>query len=210
MNTGCSELMGHWTVVNMYRSDSCYLESKGSRNYLRSCIRGNYLMCDPVLDILAWYLISCKLWPVKMPNSWSPIWIWLFKRLSRLEPLRLVNCLPSALMSSMTQTRLTLVLSLVTLVPSSPSLARVPSTLCQCCAGLYTPTRSLPRYHWDQEVQENWTSGFMIFFDKQVNLEEDPWKRYLNWWLDLKENWYPDLWSLSWSVHDILSSNLCF
>ena len=48
----------------------------------------------------------------------------------------------------MAQTRLTLVLSTLTLVPAWPSLSRAPSTLCQCWAGLYTPTRSLPRYHW--------------------------------------------------------------
>lgn len=47
----------------------------------------------------------------------------------------------------MTQTRLTLLLSRMTLVPVSPSSARAPSTLCQCWAGLYTPTRSLSRYH---------------------------------------------------------------
>ena len=47
----------------------------------------------------------------------------------------------------MTQARLTLVLSLITLVPASPSSARAPSTLCQCWAGLYTPTRSSSRYH---------------------------------------------------------------
>ena len=47
----------------------------------------------------------------------------------------------------MAQSRLTLVLSTLTLVSASPKLSRAPSTLCQCWAGLYTPTRSLPRYH---------------------------------------------------------------
>ena len=43
--------------------------------------------------------------------------------------------------------------------------------------------------------------GFIIFFERQVNWRSVC-KRWMNWWLDLKENWYPD----SWSLHDLLSS----